>query len=104
MTSVEEFITARTSIETLAAKIAQSVGDHAVGQSKEQLQEANRQLDTLKTMVANDVQVIVAGQLSRQLANLGAKVDTMAAKEPVKKAGVQKKTPRKTSVRAATDQ
>ncbi len=85
MTNVEEFIAARISIETLAEKIARSVGDKAIRDSKDNLDEANRQLGILETMVANDVQVIVAERLSRQLAGLGTKVDAMAAKTALKK-------------------
>jgi len=102
MTSVEEFIAARISIETLAGKIAQSVEDKVIRDSRENLEEANRQLETLKTMVANDVQVIVAGRLSRQLADLGVKVGAMAAKTVVKKA-VEKKVVKKASDRSALD-
>jgi len=92
MTSVEEFIAARISIETLAEKIARSVGDKAIRNSKENLDEANRKLGILETMVANDVQVIVAERLSRQLAGLGTKLDAMAAKTPVKKKSSKRNT------------
>ena len=90
MTSVEEFIATRISIETLAGKIAQSVEDKTIRDSKENLEEANRQLEVLKTMVANDVQVVATGRLSRQLAELGTKVGNMAAKTVVRKAAVKK--------------
>ena len=102
MTSVEEFIAARISIETLAGKIAQSVEDKVIRDSRENLEEANRQLEILKTMVANDVQVIVAGRLSRQLADLGTKVGAMAAKTVVKKSA-EKKAPRKAPDHTALD-
>jgi len=102
MTSVEEFIAARISIETLAGKIAQSVEDKVIRDSRENLEEANRQLEVLKTMVANDVQVIVAGRLSRQLADLGAKVGAMAAKTVVKKPA-EKKVLKKASDHTALD-
>lgn len=101
MTSIEEFIATRISIETLAGKIAQSVEDKVIRDSKENLEEANRQLEILKTMVANDVQVIVAGRLSRQLAELGTKVGTMAAKTVVKKSAEKK--PRKSAGTTALD-
>ena len=102
MTSVEEFIAARISIETLAGKIARSVEDKVMGDSRENLEEANRQLEVLKTMVANEVQVIVAGRLSRLLAELGAKVGTMSAKTVTKKTAA-KKAPKKPSGSTALD-
>lgn len=102
MTSVEEFIAARISIEVLAGKIAQSVEDKVIRDSRENLEEADRQLELLKTMVANDVQVIVAGRLSRQLADLGSKVGKMAARTSMKKS-VEKKAPRKVSGHTARD-
>ena len=100
MTSVEEFIAARISIETLAGKISKSVEDRVIRDSKENLEEANRQLEILKTMVANDVQVIVAGRLSRQLAELGTKVGAMTVKAVAKKSVEKKakKTPDQTAL------
>jgi DnaJ-domain-containing protein 1 len=101
MTSIEEFIAARMSIEALAGKIALSVENNAVQDSREHLEEAGRQLEILKAMVANDVQVIVAGRLSRQLGVLGVKVTAKIAKMPAKrKAAAEKKTPTK-AVRAS---
>lgn len=96
MTSVEEFIAARISIEALAGKIALSVENNAVQDSKEHLEEASRQLELLKAMVANDVQVIVAGRLSRQLTVLGIKVSAKVAKMPARtRKAAEPKTPGK---------
>jgi hypothetical protein len=94
MTSVEEFIEVRNSIETLAKQIIIYVGRNAVQDSLQRLDEANRQLETLKAMVANDVQVVVAGRLARQLAGLETEVQAKvakAAKAPAKKAAAAKK-------------
>lgn len=102
MTSVEEFVAARISIETLVAKIAQSVGSKAVQGLKENFEEASRQLEVLRTMVANEVQEIVEGRLSRQLAELGPKVDTITAKAAAKKT-VEKKAPKKSPAHTALD-
>ncbi|HEY3275531.1 MAG TPA: hypothetical protein VGJ94_02840 [Syntrophorhabdaceae bacterium] len=95
MTSVEEFIEARNSIESLAKQIILCAGRHALQDSRTHLDEAARQLEVLKSMVANDVQVVVAGRLSRQLAVLENEVQTMAAKAakvPVKRVSTRKKT------------
>jgi hypothetical protein len=93
MTSVEEFIATRVSIETLGGKIAQSVKDNAVQHSKQQL-------ETLRAMVCNDVQAIVEGRLSRLLAELETKVNAKVAKLPAKKTGEKK--PRAKAVRASS--
>jgi hypothetical protein len=85
MSSVEEFIEVRNSIEGLARQIMTCLEQNAVQDAKQHLDEGNRQLEELKTMVANDVQVVVAGRLSRHLALLGTKADAMAAKAPVRK-------------------
>jgi hypothetical protein len=100
MTSVEEFIATRVSIETLGGKIAQSVKDNAVQHSKQHLDEAIRQLETLRSMVCNDVQAIVEGRLSRLLAVLETKVNAKVAKLPAKKTGEKK--PRAKAVRASS--
>jgi hypothetical protein len=91
MSSVEEFIEVRKSIETLAGQIILFVEHNSVQDSKQHIEEANRQLEVLKGMVANDVQVIVAGRLSRQLSGLGKKVESMAAKAPARKTAAKKK-------------
>jgi hypothetical protein len=93
--SVAEFIELRESIETLAGQITVSVKDKNVDDSKKRLDEANQKLDQLKTMVFTDVQVIVAERLTRQLTGLSEKLETMAAKKPVRKTPVRKKTPKK---------
>ena len=100
MTSVEEFIATRISIETLATQIGLCFENKAVQDSKQHLDEAVRQLEVLKAMVANDVQVIVAGRLSRQLAVLGTKVETMAAKTTVKRIAARRAQQK--TVRAAS--
>ena len=97
MTSVEEFIAARLSIEALAEKITRSVKDNAVHRSKEHLEDALQQLEKLKTMVSNDVQEIVSGRLTRQLTELQTKVNAKVAKAPAKKTAAKnprQKTPR----------
>ncbi len=93
--SVEEFIELRESIEVLAEQITVSVKDKNVEDSKKCLEEANQKLDRLKTMVGTDVQVIVAERLTRQLTGLSEKLETMAAKKPVRKTPVKKKTGKK---------
>jgi hypothetical protein len=91
MTSIEQFVAARVSIETLAKQIAQFLEHHAVQTSKKHLDEANKQLEVLKTMVSNDVQIVVATRLTAELTSLGTKVDKMASKMPVRKTAAKKK-------------
>jgi hypothetical protein len=85
MASVQEFIEARTSIETLIKQITLATGQKPTQESKRGLDEANRQLEILKTMVGNDVQVVVAGRLSRALTTVGTRIETMLAKMPTKR-------------------
>jgi hypothetical protein len=91
MTSVQEFIEVRMSIETLADKITLFVDDGAIQDSRKHLDSANQQLEVLKTMVANDVQMRATDRLSRQLIGLGVQVETMKAKTPVRKTAAKKK-------------
>ena len=91
MTSIEEFIKARESIEKLTAQITLFIERKAVKDSRKHLDNANRQLETLKTMVANDTQVAVDSRLTAQLAALGAKVEKLEAKTPVRKRTAEKK-------------
>lgn len=95
MSTVEEFIKVRKSIEALATKITLCLERKAFQDARQSLDEANRLLDSLKTMVANDVQVIVAGRLTRQLTDLGTKTETAAAKPPTRKKATGKKVERK---------
>jgi len=90
MTSIEEFIKTRESIEKLASQIALFIERKDVGESREHLDAANRQLETLKTMIANDTQEMVGRRLSAQLAGFGARVEKMKLKMPVKKKTVRK--------------
>ena len=91
MTSIEEFIEVRKSIEALAGQIALCVEHKTVQDSKQRFDEATQKLEVLKTMVANDVQVVVANRLTRHLTGLGTKLETMAAKRVVKKSVAKKK-------------
>jgi hypothetical protein len=95
MSSVEEFIEIRKSIEALAREITVCLDQNAVEDSKRHLEKANSKLETLRTMVANDVQVIVEGRLSRLLVGLGEKVNKAGAKSPAKKKPAGKKVAEK---------
>jgi hypothetical protein len=90
MSTIEEFIKIRKSIEALAIQITSCLEGNAIQDSRQHLDEANRQLEVLKPMVANDVQVIVVGRLTRQLAGLGVKIETMATKSPARKRSTAK--------------
>jgi hypothetical protein len=91
MTTVEEFIELRMSIEAICKQITLPTGQKPTPQTKQSLDEALRQLETLKTMVANDVQIVVAGRLTRELTGLGTKIVTALAKMPVKRKPAVKK-------------
>jgi len=80
MTSVEEFVEVRKSIETLVDEIVLLVERGAMQDSRQHLAKASQQLEVLKTMVANNVQGLAASRLSRQLNGLGAKVEEMTAR------------------------
>jgi uncharacterized Zn finger protein len=85
MTSIEEFIKMRESIENLAARIALSIEQKDVRESKTHLDTANRQLEVLKTMIANDTQEMVGRRLSAQLDGFGIRIEKMKVKMPVKR-------------------
>ncbi len=85
MTSIEEFIKMRESIEQLAAEIALSIERKDAIESKKRLDTANRQLEVLKTMIANDTQEMVGRRLSAQLEGFGTRIEKMKLKMPVKR-------------------
>lgn len=82
MTTIEEFIKARETIEKLAAQIIVFVERKAVKESRKYLDDANQRLEALRTMVANDVQVKVISRLTAQLDGLGVKIVRMETKAP----------------------
>ncbi len=90
MTSIEEFIKARESIEKLASQIALFLKGKDVNESRKHLDIANHQLEVLKIMIANDTQEMVGRRLSAQLVGLRAKVEKMELKMPVKKKTARK--------------
>lgn len=101
MTSIEDFIKTRESIEKLTLQIAVFIERKAIKESRKHLDNANRQLETLKTMVSNPTQVLVDSRLSAQLALLGAKLEKLEAKTPARKKPPKKKEkePAKTDVK-----
>ena len=105
MTSIEDFIKARESIEKLVAQITLSIERKAIKDCRKYLDTANHQLETLKAMVSNDTQILVDSRLSAQLGLLGAKVEKLETKTPVRKRPVKKKTeePVKTDITEEPD-
>lgn len=85
MTSIEEFIKARESIEKLASQIALFIERKDVGESRKHLDVANHQLEALKTMIANDTQEMVGRRLSAELEGFGTRVEKMKLKMPAKR-------------------
>ena len=90
MTSIEEFIKARESIEKLASQIAVFIERKDVGESRKYLDIANHQLEGLKKMIANDTQEMVGRRLSAQLEGFGTRVEKMKLKMPVKRKTIRK--------------
>ncbi len=90
MTSIEEFIKARESIEKLAEQIALFIERKDIGESKKHLDAANHQLEGLKRMIANDTQDMVGRRLSAQLEGFGARIEKMKLKMPVRRKTVRK--------------
>lgn len=91
MTTIEEFIRSRETIEKLAVRITECVERKSVRESRKLLDEANADLEVLKTMVANDIQVNVIGRLTAQLEGLSVKIVRMESKMPAGKRTAKKK-------------
>lgn len=91
MNTIEEFITARETIEDLAVQITACVERKSVNESRKLLDQANQQLELLKPMVANDVQVNVVGRLTAQLEGLSVKIVRMESKMPAGKRTAKKR-------------
>lgn len=91
MTTIEEFIKARETIENLAARTTACVERKSVHESRKLLDDANAKLELLKAMVANDIQVNVIGRLTAQLDGLRVKIVRMESKMPSGKRAAKKK-------------
>ena len=91
MTTIEEFIKARETIENLATRITACVERKSVNESRKLLDDANAKLEVLKTMVANDIQVNVSSRLTAQLLGLSMKIVKMESKMPAGKRAGKKK-------------
>ncbi|MHB8109333.1 MAG: hypothetical protein ACYDHW_04780 [Syntrophorhabdaceae bacterium] len=91
MTSIEDFIKVRESIERLAVQIAIFVDRKAVKESRKYLDDADNQLATLRTMVANDTQIMVEDRLSALLGGFRVKIEKMEVKAPARKRSVKQK-------------
>lgn len=92
MTSIEEFIKTRESIEKLATQIALFIERKDIGESRKHLDAANLQLKTLKNMISNDTQDMVGRRLAAQLEGLRARIEKINLKTPVRR-NTHKKEP-----------
>lgn len=81
MSTVEEFINIRKSIEALITEITTGLKEDPGPRSRERLDEANRQLTRLAAMISNDVQATAVGRLTGQLRSLESRIETTAAKK-----------------------
>ena len=81
MSTVEEFISMRKSIETVIDQVTLSSKQGMTGSEREQLGRASAQLKELTAMVSNEVQATALDRLTRQLSSLEAKIEAAAAKK-----------------------
>ena len=80
MSSIEEFISIRKTIETLITQITTGLKED-MPRSREHLDNAKRQLKDLTAMVSNDVQTTAVDRLTRQLGTLETKMEAQAGKK-----------------------
>jgi hypothetical protein len=80
MGTIQEFISIREQIESLAKEIPLLVERKTMPQPKVKLDEAAQLLVQLTSMVDNDVQVVAVGRLTRLLGTLRIKVEALESK------------------------
>ena len=85
MTSIQEFIKTRESIEKLASQIVLFIEGKDIGESRQHLGIANHRLGRLKAMISNDTQDMACRRLSALLENLGAKIEKINPKTPIRR-------------------